>query len=140
MAASSRFAVAVHILTFLAADRSRPQTSEGVANSVGTNPTVVRRLISDLARAGLVESRLGKGGGSQLSRGPKKISLLEIYQAVEDGGLAPLHRSPPSPSCPVGGHIQPALKEVIGAAEAAFFKELAGHTLKDMVRRVRAAA
>src|SRR3712207_248133 len=67
MAASSRFAVAVHILTLLADAGGEPVTSEYIAASVNTNPSLIRRLLSALARAGLTTSQLGTGGGALLA-------------------------------------------------------------------------
>ncbi len=139
MAASTRFAVAVHIMTMLAANRGAPQTSEVLARSAATNPAVVRRLLGALARAGLTKSQLGKGGGAELARGPKKITLAEIYLAVEEPGLIPLHRAAPDPACPVGRHIQPALKEVGGLAETAFMAALEAVTLKQVAKEIAAA-
>lgn len=140
MPTSSRFAVAVHILTYLARDRKRAHRSEEIAGSICTNPSVVRRILGDLARAGLTTSQLGKGGGALLARGPKKISLLEIFNAVEDQSLVAMHRTPPSQSCDIGRTIQPVLQSITSSAEAAFFQELEMHSLKDVVRSVQTAA
>lgn len=140
MPTSSRFAVAVHILTFLAADRKRAHRSEEIAASVGTNPSVVRRILGDLSRAGLTSSQLGKGGGALLARGPKKISLLDIFCAVEEQNLIAMHRTPPSQSCEIGRAIQPVLQSMAATAEHAFFDALEGHSLKDVARSVKTAA
>lgn len=139
MPTSTRFAVAVHILTFLSADRGEARTSEAIAASINTNPAVVRRLLGELSRAGLTKSQLGKGGGAMLARGPKKISLLDIYRAVEDPAIVAMHRAAPSADCPVGRNILPALKTMTDEAERAFFDALAARTLKDVVRGVKAA-
>ena len=53
MSTSSRFAVAVHILTLLAS-ADGPVPSSLIAGSVGTNPALIRRLVAQLADAGLV--------------------------------------------------------------------------------------
>ncbi len=140
MPTSSRFAVAVHILTYLARDRKRAHRSEEIAGSISTNPSVVRRILGDLARAGLTTSQLGKGGGALLARGPKKISLLEIFNAVEDQSLVAMHRTPPSRSCDIGRTIQPVLQSITKTAEDAFFAELETYSLKDVVRSVQTAA
>src|SRR6266567_377490 len=58
---SSRSVVAVHVLTLLDTERGRPVTSAYIAGSVNTNPGVIRRLLSMLARAGMVRSQLGAG-------------------------------------------------------------------------------
>jgi len=43
----------------------------------------LRKIVSKLVTAGLVESRRGKGGGLVLARPPRSISLLQIIQAVD---------------------------------------------------------
>jgi len=139
MAASTRFAVAVHVMTLLAAGRGAPQTSETLAKSAATNPAVVRRLLGSLTKAGLTRSQLGKGGGAELARGPKKITLADIYRAVEAPGLLPLHRSAPDPDCPVGRHIQPALRAVADQAETAFLASLEAVSLKQVAKDIAAA-
>lgn len=43
----------------------------------------LRKIVSKLVAAGLLDSRRGKGGGLALSRAPGNISLLQIIQAVD---------------------------------------------------------
>jgi DNA-binding IscR family transcriptional regulator len=45
MSTSSRFAVAVHVLTLMAWADEEPLKSEQVAESVNTNPVVIRRML-----------------------------------------------------------------------------------------------
>ncbi|HEX8696251.1 MAG TPA: Rrf2 family transcriptional regulator [Longimicrobium sp.] len=136
MTISSRFAVAVHILTLLEESRGEPVTSERIAGSVNTNPAVVRRILSMLARAGLTRSQLGTGGGALLARHAAEITLLEVYRAVEEGELFAMHHERPNPNCPVGRNIQAALEETVDAAQAALEAELARRTVADVRGRV----
>ncbi|GJL94758.1 MAG: Rrf2 family transcriptional regulator [Hyphococcus sp.] len=138
MAVSTRFAVATHILAFLASHRDQPQTSEAIAKSAGTNPSVVRRLLCALAEEGLSTSQLGKGGGAMLAKGPRKISLLDIFNAVEAPALVQPPRSIPDEKCSVGGNIQPVFESAVKNAEEAFMAELDAITLKDVVKDIKA--
>ena len=140
MPASSRFAVAVHILAVLASARKKAHASEVIAASIRTNPSVVRRILGDLSRAGMTTSQLGKGGGAMLARGPKKISLFEVYHAVEQPMLVPMHRTTPSEACEIGRTIQPALQVFTSKAEQAFFDALSSYSLKDVMRSLKAEA
>ena len=138
---NTRFAVAVHILTFLQTQGGEPATSELIASSVNTNPSLIRRLLSQLARAGLTTSQMGTGGGALLARPADAITLLDVYRAVdEDRDVIPMHQSP-NPRCPVGRHIQATLEARIDAAERALYDELARTTIAelaaDVVRRAR---
>jgi Rrf2 family protein len=135
---SSRFAVAVHVLSLLALEESgEPVTSDYVAGSVKTNPVVVRRILGLLRRAGLVRIQPGPRGGARLARPASKILLADVYHAVEDGQLLSLHRNAPNPRCPVGRHIGSVLGRVFGEAEAALEATLRRRTLGDVVGSVR---
>lgn len=138
MAKNCRFAVAVHIAAVLAMGGDEPATSEWIAGSVNTNPVVIRRLLSALAKAGLVRSLRGSTGGSLLARQPQDITLLDIARAVEEDEAPALHHQPPNPKCPVGRNIQPVLMRVIDRAEAAREAVLAATLLSDVVAQLRA--
>jgi DNA-binding IscR family transcriptional regulator len=93
-------------------------TSEQIATSVNTNPVVIRRLLAQLRKADLADSRRGVGTGWTLSRELSTISLLDVYEAVESGPIFALHRSVPDPECVVGHGIGPAMTTVYGGVEA----------------------
>lgn len=137
---NSRFSVAVHILTLLAESGGEPVTSEQIAASVNTNPSLIRRLLGMLARDGLTTSQLGTGGGALLARPTSEITLLDVYRAVDDGGLFAMHREQPNPRCPVGRNIQAALQVRFDAATRAMEAQLARTTLAEVAGQVRALA
>ena len=132
---STRFAVGVHLLTALATNSGKILRSEDVADSVNTNPVVIRRLFSQLTAAGLVRARLGHGGGFELARPASDITLLEIFTALEKPDLFAAHRSP-SASCPVGAHILPVLREATAPAVGALQRELSRTTVADIASAV----
>ena len=135
---SSRFAVAVHILALLESGRGEPLTSEYMARSVNTNPAVVRRILSLLARAGLTHARMGAGGGTLLARPAEGITLRDVYRAVECGELFALHNEKPNPKCFVGRNIQAVLERATGAAQSALEEQLGERTVADVMAEVRA--
>ncbi len=128
---SSRFAFAVHVLALLSLQDGVPLSSEVIAGSVNTNAALIRRLLSMLADAGLTTSQLGAGGGALLARAPQKITLLDVYRAVDDAQLFALHREEPNPACMVGRNIQHVLRGIIGEAQQAMEHALASRTLAD---------
>lgn len=134
---SSRFAVAVHILTLMAWSDDEPVKSEQVAKSVNTNPVVIRRILCELAHARLVVSQTGSAGGSKLARRPDEITLLDIYEAVECPGVFSLHRHQPSRRCPVGVNIETVLGEVLEEVDSAVEHVLTKITVKDVVLRLK---
>jgi Rrf2 family protein len=127
----------VHVLAVLAYKGDQAVTSALLASSVNTNPVVIRRLLLLLQSAGFVETRKGPGSGSRLARKPERISLADIYQAVETEEPFASNVRRPNQACPVGNCIQVALKKVFSSAENALQKELAKTTLADILRAVR---
>ena len=138
MGTSTRFAVGVHLLTALAANPGKVLRSEDMADSANTNPVVVRRLFSLMTTAGLIRAWLGPGGGFELARPASDITLRDVYTALESRDLFSEHRSPPSPSCPVGAHILPVLREATAPAVEALESKLSRTTIADIAAAVLA--
>jgi Rrf2 family protein len=58
-----------------------------VARSQGISPTFLGKIVQSLARAGILATRRGVGGGIALAKPPESFTLLEVIEAVE-GPLA----------------------------------------------------
>lgn len=136
MAANSQFSVAVHILVMLARSGSENVKSESIAESVNTNAVVIRRLLSQLGQAGLVESRTGSAGGSRLARPPELINLAEAYKAVNCGDVFSLHRKAPNQDCPVGKSIEALLCDLQKEIDRSVADRLSRHTLAGLLEFV----
>ncbi|WP_061291700.1 Rrf2 family transcriptional regulator [Herbidospora cretacea] len=139
MSANSRLTIAAHVLTWMAMDQEsgRVATSDRIAESVQTNPVVIRRYLGELRAAGLVEARRGAGAGWRLTREPAEVTLLDVYRAVEDGPLFAMHATPPNLGCPVGSGIRPALGEVYAGVEERLRAQLAATTIADLLNDIR---
>lgn len=136
MPTSSRFIVAVHVLTALAVSGSKPVRSENLAYSANTGSVVIRGLLSRLSDAGLTTSQLGAGGGALLAKPAERIRLLDVYEATEDTELFTSHTKAPCETCAIGGNILPALDPVLHAAREAMERHLAGVTIADIAADV----
>jgi Rrf2 family protein len=136
MSANSRLTVATHILACMALGArmsSEPVTSDWIAQSVKTNPVVIRRTLGLLAKAGLVESYRGANAGWRLTRRADAITLLDVFDALEEGAPFALHASPPSQACLVGRGIGPTLSRVYGSIDEALRKKLAVTSVEDVL-------
>ncbi|EUJ27436.1 transcriptional regulator Rrf2 family protein [Listeria floridensis FSL S10-1187] len=135
MAISTRFSVAVHILVLIDSERSKQITSDHIAASVGTNPVVIRRIMSLLKKAGILHSSPGLSA-TYLTRSPAEISLYQIYTAVEGSKqLFDMHKNP-NPNCFVGANIQAALDETFIAAQSKMEAELKDVSLEDIIHNM----
>jgi Rrf2 family protein len=135
MSANTHFTVALHILTWmaLASQQQEVMTSDQIAGSVNTNPVFIRRILGRLHKAHLVNVHRGTSAGWTLARPPERISLLEVYQAIEQESLFELHHTPPNQGCVVGKGIQPALKRFYSDAEAAMKQQFARVSVADVL-------
>jgi Rrf2 family protein len=137
---STRFAVAIHILAALAVNKGSAVRSEQLASSASTNPTVIRRILSMLAEAGLTSSQLGHGGGATLAKPANQITLLDVFQVVEEPNIFEMHRTLPDKNCFVGRNIQQVLIKSTTKAQQALETELAKTTIADVAQDIQTLA
>ncbi|MBR3225466.1 MAG: Rrf2 family transcriptional regulator [Atopobiaceae bacterium] len=130
---STRLPVATHILLCIALlGGEHKTTSAFLAGSVGVNPVVVRNVLGQLKAAGIVSVEPGVGGAS-LAREPERISLLDVFRAVEgQEGLFRLHDNP-NPACPVGRNVHAVLGKSLAAVDDAMEAQLAATTLRELM-------
>ena len=130
--------MAVHVLAVLAYKEGDRITSTFLANSVNTNPVIIRRLLLDLQRAKLVETSKGAGSGSRLSRAPGRINLAEIFRAVEECESFARPRKKANDDCPVGHCMREALDNIFASAQVAMERDLEKTTLAGVIEIVKA--
>ncbi len=126
--------MAVHILSILKQNPSTVCTSEYMAESVNTNPVVIRKIVSYLKKAGIVQVRRGMGGAFLL-KDLHLIPLLDVYRAVEvveEDRLFHFHDQP-NPNCPIGANIQSVLELILVQAQEAMEQVLKNITMEQVV-------
>lgn len=84
MRVSQRLDYVLSALVLLATRPERTFVAAGdLAGLLGLPPRFVEQQITALARAGIVESRRGPGGGCALARPAAQISVEEVVVALE---------------------------------------------------------
>ncbi len=136
MSDSQKFPVAAHALAYLAhkgaTTAEHAVSSAELAASMPTNPVVVRRVTAMLAKAGLIDTRAGAGGGAWLKLAPAQIGLDRVLRAVH--GCTHLGVPPPGAAgCPVGERIPEAVSAAIRAADLAAASRLSTITVADLL-------
>ena len=137
MAANTQFSIAVHLLAALGYREDAEATSGHLAMSVNTSPSFVRRTLAKLSKAGLVETTTGKAGACRLARGPNRISLLDIYLAVDAPKAFSLHAYEPQKPCPVSCNIKAALEHALLKPQQALEASLKSITLAGIISQLR---
>jgi Rrf2 family protein len=84
MSASTKLSTSVKALCYLEKAYPNPVSSFEIAGAVGINSSKLRKILSMLAKNGIVESNSGTSGGFKLKKNPSQIHLQEIYCAIED--------------------------------------------------------
>lgn len=140
MQSSSRFTIAVHVLLCIDTFKNDQKvTSDFLASSVNANPVVIRRLLQQLKAAGIIHVARGTGG-ADLARPTDRITLLDIYHAVEsvDGRELFRFHENPNPLCPVGKNIHAVLDTKLDEIQAEMEQKMESitiqHILTDMQR------
>ena len=136
MQISSRFTIATHMLIIIALRGKKSKvTSDFLAASVGVNPVIIRKTLSQLKKAELISVARGTGG-AEIIKDLEDISLLDVYQAVEclgkKGQLFSFHDNP-NPDCPVGANIHRVLDEKLDKIQEAMEEELSQTSLARVV-------
>lgn len=134
MQISSRFTIALHIFTCVDTFKDDYKvTSDFLASSINTNPVIVRKILTQLKKAGLINVARGTGG-IQLTRDLSEITFFDVYEAidpVEDGDLFRFHEAP-DPNCPVGRNIHALLDDKLKSIQNAMEAEMKKYTLLDL--------
>jgi Rrf2 family protein len=85
---SEAVSIALHGTVLLAARLGEVCSNRWIAETLGVSEAHLSKVLQRLHRVGLVESVRGPKGGFRLTRPPSRITLLQVYEAIE-GPLRP---------------------------------------------------
>jgi len=132
----SKFAISVHILSLLSTGGEEWLSSDYIAGSMNANPALVRKELSTLRAAGLVESKEGKSGGSRLRKPASQIRMSDVFQAVKEDHVFGFSPNLPNPDCAVGAGINDALDELFTEIDHTIYNRLKRMTLAAFTKQV----
>lgn len=138
MQISTKFTIAIHVLAavdFFGKDRK--VTSGFLAASIGSNPVIIRNIMSDLQDAGIIATKRGPGG-IEVVKPLDRITFYDVYEAVEKNKdhLFNFHDNP-NPACPVGRNIHDALDGRLADAQNNFENDLKRYNMADVLNDIR---
>ena len=114
---SEAASLALHTMFFLAVNPERKYSAKEIAAEFEVSEAHLSKVLQRLAKVDLVKSTRGPKGGFVLGKAPSKITLLNVYEAI-DGPLR-------SSKCILG-------KQTCGRREC-----LLGDLLKTMTKQAR---
>lgn len=131
MPRDSRMSRMLHVLIHM--DRHvKRATSEEISKMLGTNPVVVRRMMSGLRKKGYVISEKGHGGGWELACGLEAVTLLDVYQAIGEPPLFSIGPHADHPECLVEQAVDARMAQTLGEAEALLRNRFRAITIADL--------
>jgi len=119
-----------------------PRLMQDVVEEMMIPMPFVKRIVADLARAGLVQSRRGVNGGLWLARDAEEITLLDVVEAcdepveispcIDDPDFCPL-----SEDCPVRrrwARLRAVIRRELGSVSIAqLARESAGAPMEQII-------
>ncbi len=128
MRTSSKFTTAIHICIYLDYSNDQLVSSQTLAESVKTNPVVIRRLIGQLRKQGIVGSVAGAKGGFYLAKPVDQLTLWDIYLVVRDDEF--FNKPKVNPDCVVSSNLAVLVDDVYSESE---------HSMKNSMEKVTVA-
>lgn len=80
---SDATALALHSMVHLAIRPDAPATTAEIAEAFKASKHHLAKVHQRLTKKGLLVSNRGPGGGVELAQDPAKVTLLDIYEAME---------------------------------------------------------
>lgn len=133
---TAEFIVAAHALVFLN-HKQAVLSSEVIAENVCTNPARVRKVLSKLKKAQLIETKSGAEGGYAFVKNPEQVTLRDVFDAVGGAVLEVKWRSgDPEMDCQVAAGMAPVMDDIFASVNTACKEALAKTTIAEIDHRL----
>lgn len=131
---NTQFSIAVYILVGIS--NFNLTNSKQLAENLNANPIFLKRIMAKLSKAGLISTTPGRCGGSQLSRKAEKISLYDVYKAVDMPKAFTVHDYPVTKSCKASANIQNVMSKIFEEVQSEIEIKLKSKTIADVVNEI----
>jgi Rrf2 family protein len=111
-----------------------------IADKYGVSPHHLAKVLSELARAGLVESVRGVGGGYRFAGNARRLTLMDVIEMFEEFAAPEGDRREPGERTPVGQALGAVLSEIDEIAKATFRSITLATMLRLLERQQRSEA
>lgn len=127
---------ALRAAVHLAMESPNARTTDQIAAVTRVPRAYLSKVLQSLAKAGIVQSQRGLGGGMSLARSPEDLTILDVVNAVE-----PLQRIQTCPLelaahgvqlCPLHARLDQALETVERAFRATTLAEVLAEPSKSV--------
>ena len=131
--------LALYSVLEFAADPERHVSAAEIADKYGVSSHHLAKVLSELARAAIVESVRGAGGGYRFAGNARRLTLMDVIQTFEELGLPDGGRREAGELTPVGRALAVVLSEIDEIAKATFSSITLATMLRLIERQQRGA-
>ena len=128
--------LALYSLVEFAGDPTRHISAAEIAGKYQVSPHHLAKVLAELARAGIVQSVRGVGGGYRFAANARRLTMLDVISRFEDVGSGNAERSGRTPA---DRALATVLAEIDEIAKATL-KSITLATLLRLVQQKSAAA
>ena len=128
---SEAASLAMHGISFLAFEPDKVHSARKVGSRLKVSVAHLSKVLRRLSKAGLVTATRGAAGGFKLAKPPDKITLLDVFEAIE----GPLEAVPCMPGCPLCSDENGVLGKLVQETNDRVRKCL-GNTRLSKIRRM----
>ena len=128
----------LRVLMFCAVHTDRPISIAEIADGHAISKNHLMKIVNDLARQGVLQTKRGRGGGLRLLKPASDIRIGEVVRNTETDFHMVECFDMARNSCTLTAHCK--LKKVIGNATDAYLAELDKVTLADITQSASAAS
>ena len=132
---SEAASLGLHAAAYLVGGDRRRSPTRRIAEAIGVSEAHLAKVLVRLERAGIVLGTRGPGGGFELARPPERVTLQNVYEAIE----GPLKTT----RCMFGRRVCTGgcmLGELLEEVDAMVLERLGRTTLADLTVEFRGAA
>jgi Rrf2 family protein len=112
--------LALYSVIEFASDPERHIPAAEIAEKYDVSPHHLAKVLAELARAGIVESVRGVGGGYQFTANVRRLTLMDVIQLFEDFAPPGAARHDPNSATQVDLALDAVLSEIDEIAKATF--------------------
>jgi Rrf2 family protein len=112
--------LALYSVLEFASDPTRHISAAEIAGKYGVSPHHLAKVLSELARAGIVESVRGVGGGYRFAGNARRLTLMDVIAMFEEFSPAESDRREVGAATPVGRALDAVLSDIDEIARATF--------------------
>lgn len=121
----------LRVLMYCGARTDRLVTIAEMAEANQVSRNHLMKIVNDLARQGVLATTRGRGGGVRLMQRPEEIRIGDVVRGAETDFRLVECFDEHTNTCTMTATCR--MKKLLGSAMAAYFRELDGATLADML-------